>query len=383
MSIIAISRGMAKLEYSAMRLPFTFFEEQVLARYWEDEAPFRSLFEHFLGSLDVVAGRLLADDDIYRRGQTLMRQAELLPEVNWLDSMVYVHQPQAEQTPHAERTEAGREGTDGAAAAEEPAAAAEEPTATAWAAATTEEPTAATEEPAAAAEEAAATATEEPIATPGEPATTVTEEPTATPEEPIATATEEPTATLEEPATADEQLASAVTAQTPVATPEEPAAATAEEPAATGVEPAATADEPATAGEAPEQADEPEPAGDPGKMIKFRTPDGRASVTFMLDPRVGAEAAAVCGEWNGWSAEANVMNRTAEGGFSLTVDLEAGRAYRFRYLLDGQRWANDRDADAYLPNGFGEDDSVVDLTALARVIPPTANKDVSTEHERP
>ena len=46
--------------------------------------------------------------------------------------------------------------------------------------------------------------------------------------------------------------------------------------------------------------------------------------------RVGAQTAAVCGEWNDWSADVDVMRRDAEGGFSLTVDLEAGRAYRNR-----------------------------------------------------
>ncbi len=110
------------------------------------------------------------------------------------------------------------------------------------------------------------------------------------------------------------------------------------------------------------------------KMIKSRKAKGRAGVTFTLDPRVGAQTAAVCGEWNDWSASADVMRRDSEGGFSLIVDLEAGRAYRFRYLLDDQRWENDWAADAYLPNSFGGDDSVVDLTALAKAAPPAAKK---------
>src|ERR1700687_173926 len=109
-------------------------------------------------------------------------------------------------------------------------------------------------------------------------------------------------------------------------------------------------------------------------MIKSRAAKGKASVTFMVDPRVGAQTAAVCGEWNGWSADADVMQPDGEGGFSLRVDLEAGRAYRFRYLLDGHRWDNDWAADAYQPNDFGGDDSVVDLTALAEAVPPAAKK---------
>ena len=109
-------------------------------------------------------------------------------------------------------------------------------------------------------------------------------------------------------------------------------------------------------------------------MIKSRGVRGRVSVTFTIDPGVGAQSAAVCGEWNDWSADADVMRRDAEGGFSTTVDLEAGRAYRFRYLLDGERWDNDWAADAYLPNDFGGDDSVVDLTALAKAVPSAAKK---------
>jgi len=109
-------------------------------------------------------------------------------------------------------------------------------------------------------------------------------------------------------------------------------------------------------------------------MIKSRAAKGKASVTFRVDPRVGAQTAAVCGEWNGWSADADVMQPDGEGGFSLRVDLKAGRAYRFRYLLDGHRWDNDWAADAYQPNDFGGDDSVVDLTALAEAVPPAAKK---------
>ena len=93
-------------------------------------------------------------------------------------------------------------------------------------------------------------------------------------------------------------------------------------------------------------------------MIKSKAAKGKASITFTVDPQVGAQDAAVCGDWNGWSPDADVMRPDGEGGFSLTVELAAGRAYRFRYLLDGHRWENDWAADEYLPNGHGTDDSV-------------------------
>jgi len=112
-------------------------------------------------------------------------------------------------------------------------------------------------------------------------------------------------------------------------------------------------------------------------VIKSRAAKGKAGVTFTVDPQVGAQTAAVCGEWNDWSADADVMHRDADGGFSVTVSLDAGRAYRFRYLLDGHRWDNDWSADAYQPNGFGGDDSVVDLTAQAQAVPAATKQAVA------
>src|SRR5512142_340151 len=60
----AVPRNLAKLSYAAARLPLTVLDERVVARYWGQRAPVRVGFERWLGSLDVLAGRLLADEDI-------------------------------------------------------------------------------------------------------------------------------------------------------------------------------------------------------------------------------------------------------------------------------------------------------------------------------
>ena len=73
-------------------------------------------------------------------------------------------------------------------------------------------------------------------------------------------------------------------------------------------------------------------------MIKTRGTGGRASVAFTVDAAVAATKASVCGEWNDWSPDRDPMTRAADGSFSVTVELEAGRAYRFRYLIDGSVW---------------------------------------------
>jgi hypothetical protein len=97
---------------------------------------------------------------------------------------------------------------------------------------------------------------------------------------------------------------------------------------------------------------------------------------------VEAESVSVVGDFNDWSRDADLMDRD-DDGFVAQLALQRGRAYRFRYLLDGERWENDWSADAYVPNEFGGDDSVVDLTHSASEGLPTEElvDDVQTTAE--
>jgi 1,4-alpha-glucan branching enzyme len=87
----------------------------------------------------------------------------------------------------------------------------------------------------------------------------------------------------------------------------------------------------------------------------------RSRVTFELPADVGAEQVQLCGDFNGWSTTATPLAPRKGGRFSVTVSLPAGRSYRYRFLLDGDRWENDWAADAYVRNEFGGDDSVVQV----------------------
>jgi 1,4-alpha-glucan branching enzyme len=82
-------------------------------------------------------------------------------------------------------------------------------------------------------------------------------------------------------------------------------------------------------------------------------------VTFKLPATAGANSVALCGEFNDWDPEANPMKRLKDGSFSTTLSLTPGNSYRFRYFLDDERWENDWEADLYVPNEFGSEDSVV------------------------
>ena len=85
----------------------------------------------------------------------------------------------------------------------------------------------------------------------------------------------------------------------------------------------------------------------------------KCRVTFSLPKDVGAKSVTLCGDFNDWNKEVNELTRRKDGSFSGTISLDAGQEYRFRYWVDGERWENDWDADKYLPNEFGTEDSVV------------------------
>jgi hypothetical protein len=82
-------------------------------------------------------------------------------------------------------------------------------------------------------------------------------------------------------------------------------------------------------------------------------------VTFTLPSEVGAGDVALCADFNGWTAGSIPLSRGSDGAWQVTVPLEPGNSYRFRYLLDGERWENAWQADRYEPNPFGSDDSVI------------------------
>jgi hypothetical protein len=82
-------------------------------------------------------------------------------------------------------------------------------------------------------------------------------------------------------------------------------------------------------------------------------------VTFRLPAAVQAESVALCGDFNDWSADATLLELGSDGYWRVAVALQPGRSYRYRYLINGERWENAWDADAYVPNAHGGTDSVV------------------------
>lgn len=100
-------------------------------------------------------------------------------------------------------------------------------------------------------------------------------------------------------------------------------------------------------------------------MLKksFSKTGAKCRVTFKLPAEVEAETVHLVGEFNNWDEHANPMKRLKDGSYSASVSLETGHTYRFRYLLDGERWENDWEPDGYQKNEHGTDDSIVSTVA--------------------
>ena len=280
MDLTTVPRTLIKLEYAGVRLPFAFLDDCVLALYYDEDVPPRSGLRHFLGELDEFAGWLLADEDIARRGETLLRE-----------------------------TRARRpNGTTGAPP--EPA------------------------EPAEPAEAAGGPTGE----TGDTPAAAEPAPPDLSVPEPVA-----PDLGVPEPVAPDLGVPQPVTPDLGGPEPVAPALGgpVAPEPVLPelGV--------PETVG--PEQEQEAASAAAPGSV----------DIAFLLPADVGAGRVALCGDFNDWSPDATALERGDDGAWRVSVPLEPGRSYRYRYLLDGERWENGGQADRYEPNPYGGVDSVV------------------------
>ncbi|HVW35408.1 MAG TPA: isoamylase early set domain-containing protein [Acidimicrobiia bacterium] len=82
-------------------------------------------------------------------------------------------------------------------------------------------------------------------------------------------------------------------------------------------------------------------------------------VTFELPAEYAGQRVCLCGEFNEWAPDATPMTKRKDGRFSTTINLKQGQSYRYRYLVDGERWVDDPAPDDYVDNGYGTKDSVV------------------------
>ena len=87
-------------------------------------------------------------------------------------------------------------------------------------------------------------------------------------------------------------------------------------------------------------------------------------VTFRLPSIAAPSAKSVCivGDFNDWNIHGNRMKKLKNGDYCITLNLEPGREYQFRYFIDESKWENDWNADRYVKSPLGDsDNSVIEI----------------------
>lgn len=95
------------------------------------------------------------------------------------------------------------------------------------------------------------------------------------------------------------------------------------------------------------------------KYLKSRP---ACKVKFTVPPELAREAKKVylAGDFNNWEFQDTQLKRQKDGTYATILELEAGAEYEYRYVLDGERWENDYEADKYVPSKIcAADNSVV------------------------
>jgi 1,4-alpha-glucan branching enzyme len=110
-------------------------------------------------------------------------------------------------------------------------------------------------------------------------------------------------------------------------------------------------------------------------LRKQNAAGGKVKVTFSMPALEGVTTLYLTGSFNDWADPGMPMVRGADGGWCAALTLETGWAYQYRFRDQDGGWHNDWAADSYVPNEFGSENSVADLTPsaarpAAKPVPP-------------
>ena len=109
-------------------------------------------------------------------------------------------------------------------------------------------------------------------------------------------------------------------------------------------------------------------------------------VKFILAADIVADATEglLLGEFNNWDRENGfTMKKAQDGSLQTTVDLEEGRAYEYRYLLNDGRWVNDGNAQVYnhVPGLYVDNCVIIVPEEKEKISKPKAKAEVTKGHE--
>lgn len=83
-------------------------------------------------------------------------------------------------------------------------------------------------------------------------------------------------------------------------------------------------------------------------------------VTFSIPSEWADSEVSIAGDFNEWDTHSNKLEKN-DNKWETLLRLKPNQTYRFKYFIDGEYWRNDDSADAYVPNEFGTEDSLLEV----------------------
>ncbi|UXP30584.1 isoamylase early set domain-containing protein [Reichenbachiella agarivorans] len=84
-------------------------------------------------------------------------------------------------------------------------------------------------------------------------------------------------------------------------------------------------------------------------------------VTWTVKKQVAKDASniSLSGSFNDWDLNSLPLEKTKSGDFKLVMELPKNTQYQFRYLIDGEIWMNDDEADGYVDNHLSNESNCI------------------------
>ena len=93
---------------------------------------------------------------------------------------------------------------------------------------------------------------------------------------------------------------------------------------------------------------------------RSRAPQVTAGGIVFTYAGAAKSSVALCGAWNNWAPNADVLTQQADGTWTITKKLPAG-SYAYKFLVDGSNWKADEGNPKSADDGFGGKSSVLDV----------------------
>lgn len=100
---------------------------------------------------------------------------------------------------------------------------------------------------------------------------------------------------------------------------------------------------------------------DKGFIPEQETTSQLAQVVLQLEAPQ-AEVVVVVGDWNNWDPQVqHLAKNNGDDTWSIMMELERGKEYRYQFVIDGEQWIPDPNAYLQVDDGFGGKNSVLEM----------------------